>query len=164
MTRQVSVLGLETIGVVKPGDDVGQIIFDAAKQGSLAFAEDDVVVVSQKIVSKAEGREFNISTIKPSRRAKALSRRTGKDARLVELILRDTKRILRADREALVTERKDGMVCVNGVSVMRRFPGIQTSQLRRLGLGLRNYPGQGLLSLSRILTVAHFESAKLNLP
>jgi coenzyme F420-0:L-glutamate ligase/coenzyme F420-1:gamma-L-glutamate ligase len=113
MTGTVSVIGLGKIVLVKVGDDVGQVIFDAAEKGNVEFAEGDVVVVSQKIVSKAEGREVDISTIRPSSRARAISRRTGKDARLVELILKDTKRVLRATRQALVVQRKDGMVCVN---------------------------------------------------
>ena len=113
MTRTVSVIGIEKIGLVKPGDDVGQLIFEAVKNAKLAFVDGDVIVVSQKIVSKAEGLEVDISTIKPSGRARALSRKTGKDPRLVELILMDTRRVLRADGQALVVQRKDGMVCVN---------------------------------------------------
>jgi coenzyme F420-0:L-glutamate ligase/coenzyme F420-1:gamma-L-glutamate ligase len=113
MTKTLSVVGLETIGLVNPGDDVGEIIFDAMKNANLVFVDGDVVVVSQKIVSKAEGLEVDISTIKPSGRARALSRKTRKDPRLVELILMDTRRVLRADEQALVVQRKDGMVCVN---------------------------------------------------
>ena len=113
MTKALSVLGLERIGLVKAGDDVGEIIFDAMKNAKLMFVDGDVVVVSQKIVSKAEGLEVDLSTIMPGGRARALSRKTGKDPRLVELILMDTRRVLRADGEALIVQRKDGMVCVN---------------------------------------------------
>lgn len=113
MKRAVSVIGLEKIALVKVGDDLGQIIFDAVKNEGLEFAEDDVVVVSQKIISKAEGREVDISTVKPSSRARTLSRKTGKDARVLELILMDTRRVLRADAQALVVQRKDGLVCLN---------------------------------------------------
>ena len=113
MTRTVSVIGIEKIGLVKSGDDVGRIIFHAVKNANSGFVDGDVIVVSQKIVSKAEGLEIDISTIRPSRRARALSRKTGKDPRLVELILMDTRRVLRADGQALVVQRKDGMVCVN---------------------------------------------------
>lgn len=69
MTRTLSIIGLERIGLVKAGDDVGQIIFDAMKKGKLGFVDGDVVVVSQKVVSKAEGLEVDISTIRPSGRA-----------------------------------------------------------------------------------------------
>jgi coenzyme F420-0:L-glutamate ligase/coenzyme F420-1:gamma-L-glutamate ligase len=113
MTKALSVLGLEKIGLVKPGDDLGEIIFDATKNANLIFVDGDVIVVSQKIVSKAEGLEVDISTIRPSGKARALSRETGKDPRLVELILTDTRRVLHADGQALVVLRKDGMVCVN---------------------------------------------------
>ncbi len=113
MTRTVSIIGLERIRLVKPGDDVGQVIFNALELENLQLADEDVVVVSQKIVSKAENLEVDISVIKPSAKARALSRKTGKDARLIELILQDSQRILRADRQALVVQRKDGMVCLN---------------------------------------------------
>ncbi len=113
MARMVSIFGLEKIGLVKPGDDVGQVIFDALELENLQLADEDVVVVSQKIVSKAENLEVDISLIKPSAKARTLSRKTGKDARLVELILKDSHRILRADSQALVVQRKDGMVCLN---------------------------------------------------
>ncbi len=113
MARTVSIIGLEKIGLVKPGDDVGQVIFDALELENLQLADEDVVVVSQKIVSKAENLEVDISLIKPSTKAKALSRKTRKDARLIELILKDSQRILRADRQALVVQRKDGVVCLN---------------------------------------------------
>ncbi len=113
MARTVSIIGLEKIGLVKPGDNVGQVIFDALELENLQLADEDVVVISQKIVSKAENLEVDISLVKPGMKAKALSRKTGKDARLIELILKDSRRILRADSQALVVQRKDGMVCLN---------------------------------------------------
>ncbi len=113
LAGSVSVIGVEKIGFVKPGDDIGQVIFDAVKMENLEFVNGDVVVVSQKIVSKAEGLEVDISAIKPSPRARALARKTGKDARLIQLILRDSRTVLRADSQALVVRRKDGMICVN---------------------------------------------------
>ena len=109
----VSIIGLEKIGLVKPGDDIGQVIFDAVKTENLGFADGDVVVVSQKIVSKADGLETNISKIRASPRARALARKTGKDARLVQLILRDSRTVLLAEKQALVVRRKDGMICLN---------------------------------------------------
>lgn len=113
MARSVSIIGLEKIGLLKTGDDVGRAIFDAVGEENLELIDGDVVVVSQKIVSKAEGLEVDISTISPSRKARALSGKIRKDARLVELILKDSQRVLRADKEALVVRRKDGMICLN---------------------------------------------------
>jgi coenzyme F420-0:L-glutamate ligase/coenzyme F420-1:gamma-L-glutamate ligase len=104
---------LEEIGLVERGDDLPQLILNAVKAESLELADGDVIVVSQKIVSKADGLLVDISRIKPTRQAKAISKRTGKDARLAELILEDSKKILRADRQALVVRRKNGFVCIN---------------------------------------------------
>jgi coenzyme F420-0:L-glutamate ligase/coenzyme F420-1:gamma-L-glutamate ligase len=113
LAQILSVIGLDKIALVKPGDDLPQIIFKAMKAENLELADGDVVVVSQKIVSKTEGLLVNISTIKPTRRSILISRRTGKDPRLVELILRDSDKVLHADRQALVVRRKDGFVCLN---------------------------------------------------
>ena len=153
MPRTLSVIGLERIGLVKSGDDVGQIIFDAMKNANLGFVDGDVIIVSQKIVSKAEGLEVDISTIRPSGRARALSRKTGKDPRLVELILTDTRRVLRADWEALVVERKDGIVCVNagvdksnvkGILGYARLPKNSDSSARRIRVRLEALSGSKL--------------------
>ncbi len=113
MMRTISIVGLEKIDLLKPGDDVGRVIFDALRMENVELAEGDVVVVSQKIVSKAENLEVDITTIKPSKKARSLSRKTGKDARLIELILSDSHRVLRADSQALLVRRKDGMICLN---------------------------------------------------
>jgi coenzyme F420-0:L-glutamate ligase/coenzyme F420-1:gamma-L-glutamate ligase len=113
LVRLLSVIGLDKIGLVKPGDDLPQIILAAMKVENLELADGDVIVVSQKVVSKADGLLVDISAIKPTRRSISISRRTGKDPRLVELILRDSEKVLHADRQALVVRRKDGFVCLN---------------------------------------------------
>lgn len=113
LVRLVTVLGLEKIGLVNPGDDLAGLIYDALRAENLEFVDGDVVVVSQKIVSKAEGLLVDISRIKPSARSRSYAKRTGKDPRLVELILRDSAEVLRADSEALVVRRRDGFVCLN---------------------------------------------------
>jgi coenzyme F420-0:L-glutamate ligase/coenzyme F420-1:gamma-L-glutamate ligase len=111
--RAITVFGLEKIGHVKHGDDVAELIAEAAKRENLIFSDGDVLVISQKIVSKADGLLVDTSRIKPTRRAKALAKQTGKDPRLIDLILRDSSTVLRADAQALVVRRKDGLVCLN---------------------------------------------------
>lgn len=111
--RTVSVIGLEKIGLVKPGDDVARLILDSVKVEGQKLMDDDVVVVSQKIVSKADGLLVDISTVKPSRRAVSISKRTRKDERLIEIILRDSVKVLRADSQAVIVQRKNGFVCLN---------------------------------------------------
>jgi coenzyme F420-0:L-glutamate ligase/coenzyme F420-1:gamma-L-glutamate ligase len=113
LARLLSIIGLDRIGLVKPGDDLPKLILDALKVENLELKDGDAVVVSQKIVSKADGLLVDISTIKSTGRSIPISRRTGKDRRLVELILRDSERILHADRQALVVRRRDGFVCLN---------------------------------------------------
>lgn len=113
MVRSISVIGLEKIGLVKPGDDLPKLLLDAVKAENLELIDGDIIVVSQKIVSKAEGLLVDISTIKPSRRSSLISSRTRKDPRLVELILRDSKKVVRADPQALVVRRRNGFVCLN---------------------------------------------------
>ena len=107
MVSVVSIIGLNKIGLVKPHDDISKLIVEAAKAEEIEFSDYDVVVVSQKIVSKSEGQLIDILTIKPSNQAKSIAKRTKKDARVIELILRDSKEVIRADREALVVRKKD---------------------------------------------------------
>jgi coenzyme F420-0:L-glutamate ligase/coenzyme F420-1:gamma-L-glutamate ligase len=113
LVQLLSVIGLDRIGLVKPGDDLPQAILEALNAEKLKLADGDVVVVSQKIVSKADGLLVDISTIKPTRRSVLISKRTRKDPRLVELIMRDAEKVLHADKQALVVRRRDGFVCLN---------------------------------------------------
>jgi coenzyme F420-0:L-glutamate ligase/coenzyme F420-1:gamma-L-glutamate ligase len=109
----ISVIGLDKIGLVKPNDDLPQLILDAMRAENLELSDGDIIVVSQKIVSKANGLLVDISDLNPRRRSRLISKRTRKDPRLIELILRDSAKVLRADPQALVVRRKDGFVCLN---------------------------------------------------
>jgi coenzyme F420-0:L-glutamate ligase/coenzyme F420-1:gamma-L-glutamate ligase len=111
--RELTITGLDNIGEVKAGDDVASLIIQKSREKNLALSDGDVVVISQKIVSKADGLLADVSKIKPTRRAMRLAKRTKKDPRVVELILRDSNKILRASSQALVVRRKDGLVCLN---------------------------------------------------
>jgi coenzyme F420-0:L-glutamate ligase/coenzyme F420-1:gamma-L-glutamate ligase len=113
MVPVVSIIGLNKIGLVKPHDDISKLILDAAKAEKIELSDFDVVVISQKIISKSEGQLVDILTIKPSNQAKSIARRTKKDPRVIELILRDSKEVIRADRKALVVRRKDDLICLN---------------------------------------------------
>lgn len=113
MPKKMTVIGLERIGLVNPGDDVADLIIEALKAEGMELLDDDVIVVSQKIVSKAEGLLVDISSVKAGSKALALAKRTKKDPRLVELILKDAKRLMRADTEAIIVQRRDGFICLN---------------------------------------------------
>jgi coenzyme F420-0:L-glutamate ligase/coenzyme F420-1:gamma-L-glutamate ligase len=95
--------------IVKPGDDLAALIRAAAPP----FAAGDVLVVAQKIVSKAEGRFVDLDTVTPSAEAKRLAAETDKDARLVHLILSESERVLRAVRGVLIVVHKRGYVLAN---------------------------------------------------
>jgi coenzyme F420-0:L-glutamate ligase/coenzyme F420-1:gamma-L-glutamate ligase len=113
LARTISITGLENIPLVKPGDDVGQLIYDAVKSEHVDLLDGDMIVISQKIVSKAQGLLVDISTIQAKKSARAIAKRTGKDPRLIELILRDSTKVLRADSQALVVRRRNGLICLN---------------------------------------------------
>lgn len=95
------------------GDSIPRLIFDAMKSQHWAFDNSDILVVSQKIVSKAEGRTVDLRRLTPSNFAHTIAKQTGKDARHVEAILRESKRIIRMKGEHLITETKHGFICAN---------------------------------------------------
>ncbi len=95
------------------GDDLGKAIVEKLNAQGDEFRRGDVAVISQKVVSKAEGRTLSLSKIAPSRFAIEISRETGKDPRHVEAILRETKKIIRMRAGHLITETKHGFICAN---------------------------------------------------
>jgi len=110
------VLPVEELPEVKEGMKIGELIAERAD-----LQPGDIVVISQKIVSKAEGRVRRLADVVPSQRATQLGKKLGKEAALVELILSESREILRAERGILITETHHGFVCANA--------GIDTSNL-----------------------------------
>ena len=119
MTARLELIALDGIGEVGPGDDVAGLIAAAVEADSLALADADVVVVTQKIVSKAEGRLVDLASVDPSPMARAWAERWGKDPRQVELVLRESAEIVRMAPGGLIISRtRHGLVCANaGVDV-----------------------------------------------
>ena len=107
------VIGIEGIPEVRPGDDVARIIVDAAVRQHTPLASKDLLVIGQKIVSKAEGRLLRLDEVTPSAVAMALATGTGRDPRLTEVILRESRRVVRMDKGVLITETHHGWVCAN---------------------------------------------------
>ena len=99
--------------LVKPGDDLGALIIAVLGEAAMIPRDRDVLVVAQKVVSKAEGRHVDLKTINPSARARELAERTGKDPRLVEVILSESKDIVRAARDVLIVEHRLGCIMAN---------------------------------------------------
>jgi coenzyme F420-0:L-glutamate ligase / coenzyme F420-1:gamma-L-glutamate ligase len=112
--RAIPVLG---ICDVIAGDSVAGLVVDALALGGLEFHDGDILVVKHKIVSKAEGRTVALDSVKPSAAARSFARNNSVDARVVELALREAKRVLRK-KHILITETQHGLVCANsGVDV-----------------------------------------------
>ena len=128
---QVQIIGINGMPEIEPGDPLGETIVEAAEQQGTPLQADDILVVTQKIVSKAEGRIVDLAGVEPSAFANRLATEMGRDPRLLELVLRESWAIVRMDtgRGIMITETRQGFVCANS--------GIDTS----------NVPGDGRVSL-----------------
>ena len=113
MVSNITIIGVEGIPEIVPGNDLSQIILEACEKQGTPLQSGDIMIVTQKIVSKAEGRIVDLSTVVPSDFASRWADRYDKDARVIELALQDSRRILRMDRGVLVTETQHGFFCVN---------------------------------------------------
>ena len=111
--NRIEVIPVPGLPEVKPGEDLGALISSALQRNRLRLKDGDVVVVKQKVVSKAEGRLVSLADVVPSARAKRLAKSQGKDERLVELILRESVRVVRAGHGVIITETRHGFVCAN---------------------------------------------------
>lgn len=107
------IVALPGIPLVGPGDDLVQLILDGLNRAGLALQTGDVVVITSKIVSKAEGRLVDLRQVEPGEEAVALARDTRKDPRIVELVLRESRRISRQATGVLITEHRLGFVSAN---------------------------------------------------
>jgi len=112
---------------VVPGADLGALIADAVARSGRAIEAGDIAVVAQKIVSKAEGAIVRLDEVTPSAMASRWAAETAKDPRVVEVILRESRRIVRMDRGILIAETRHGFVCANaGVDASNVEPGFVT--------------------------------------
>jgi coenzyme F420-0:L-glutamate ligase/coenzyme F420-1:gamma-L-glutamate ligase len=126
MPDAVRIAGLSTIPNVQAGDDLAALIVaSAAQQGEAPnpFAQRPVVVVAQKIVSLAEGGVVDLGQVQPSETAREYATRLGKDARLIEVILQNTRRIVRLERDVLIVETHHGLICANAGVDQSNVPG-----------------------------------------
>jgi len=107
------VIGVEALPEVVPGDDLARLITEAAARQGTPLAADDLIVISQKIVSKSEGRLVRLSEVVPSPRARALADELGRDPLLTEVILAESRRVVRTGLGLLIVETHQGWVCAN---------------------------------------------------
>lgn len=113
MQGELRIIPLRGIGDVRPGDDLAALIQTALGQQGLALADGDILVVTQKIVSKAEGRMVDPATVEPSHMAHMAARQGSKDAGHYEVVLRESRRVVRMDRGVLIAETHHGLICAN---------------------------------------------------
>ncbi len=129
MPPEIRVIGIEGMPEAKPGDDLAGQMLEAAQRQGTSIESGDVIVVTQKIVSKAEGRVVSIDSVEPSPLALAITEGHRRDPRHTELILRESRRIVRMDRGVIISETHHGFNCANA------------------GIDASNIPGDGTVAL-----------------
>ncbi|MGQ9641698.1 MAG: coenzyme F420-0:L-glutamate ligase [Candidatus Bathycorpusculaceae bacterium] len=115
----------EDFPLVKCGDNIAKMIVETAKKNNLEIEDGDIIVIAQKILSKAEKRIVTLRGFVPSKKAEEIAKITGKSPKFVELVLTETKRIVKASPEVLLVEDKRGLICINA--------GIDKSNVEGLG-------------------------------
>jgi coenzyme F420-0:L-glutamate ligase / coenzyme F420-1:gamma-L-glutamate ligase len=150
---EVRLIGLKCESEIAPGVDLAQIVVDAAQAHALALNTGDILVVTQKIVSKAEGRLVDLRSVTPSPFAEQIARAQQKDPQLVEIILRETARVVKMDQGTIIVETHHGFVCANAGVDESNVPGERTVSLlpidpdasaQRLRDGIRQRTGVDL--------------------
>lgn len=109
----LEIIPLTTIPLIKPGDDLSEIIIERIEDEGMKLRENDILVIAQKIFSKAEDRFVSLSKVKISDKAKEIAEVVEKDPAFVEMVLRESNKVLRADTGRLIVEHKLGFVCAN---------------------------------------------------
>lgn len=111
--RSFTAIALEDFPMIKSGDNIVRIIIDTVNKNSLKIEDGDVIAVAQKVFSKAEKKVVRLSDVVPSEKAKEIGKKIGKSSKFVELILRESKRILKVSSDILLVEDKRGLICIN---------------------------------------------------
>jgi coenzyme F420-0:L-glutamate ligase / coenzyme F420-1:gamma-L-glutamate ligase len=115
---EIRILPIAVAGDVVPGQSLAAILLAAVRRGGTQFHRGDILVVKHKVVSKAEGAVTALDEMKPSAATRAWARRWGLDARVSELALRESRRVVRRKHGVLITETRHGFICANsGVDV-----------------------------------------------
>ena len=109
----IQILGISKMPLVNPGDNIGDQLVQAAKEEAIPIQANDILVIAQKIVSKAEGKVLDLSLVHPSELAKTIAKTSAKDPRHVEVILRESTSIVRMRGAHLIVETPHGFVCAN---------------------------------------------------
>ena len=111
--QKVEIIGVKGIPIIEEGDDLASLIVEAVERMGLNLRDGDILVISQIVVSKSEGRVKELEEYKPSRFAEEVAKRSGKDPRHVEAILQSSKRIVRMRNGLIICEAVGGHICAN---------------------------------------------------
>jgi coenzyme F420-0:L-glutamate ligase/coenzyme F420-1:gamma-L-glutamate ligase len=114
MPPRVTITGLDGIPEVQPGDDLAALILGGVAASGEVLQDGDLLVVTHKVVSKAEGQLIDLRTIAPSDLARRHAEKWNKDARQIEVVLREAARIVRMERGLIIAETRHGFICANG--------------------------------------------------
>jgi len=113
VSTELRIIPVKGIGEIAPGTDLGLVIYAALQAQQLTLQQGDVLVITQKIVSKAEGEVINLDEIRASEFAQLVASQSKKDAPYIEVVLRESRRIVRMDHSVLISETKHGFICAN---------------------------------------------------
>ena len=152
MNNELSIIPIIGIGDIAPGSDLGFIIYKAMQTQEIELQQGDVLVVTQKIVSKAEGSVVNLDDVQVSDFARSLAVESNKDASYIEVVLRESRRIVRMDHGVLICETKHGFICanagvdesnVNGARAITLLPVDPDYSAQQLRTHLQELSGEG---------------------
>jgi len=121
--RVIQVIGLKDLPIIKENNDLAELMCNAAERQGIPIKDKDILVITHVIVSRAEGNVVNLDDVTPSDFAKAIAKQLDKDPRLVEVILRESKGIVRMGDGHLITETRHGFVCANAGVDQSNVPG-----------------------------------------
>jgi coenzyme F420-0:L-glutamate ligase/coenzyme F420-1:gamma-L-glutamate ligase len=124
--NDIRIIGIEGLPIIKKGDNLAELIYDAAERQNTPIQNGDILVVTHVVVSRAEGKVANLDKVVPSQFAKNIAKQNEKDPALVEVVLRESKSIKRMDDGKLITETKHGFVCANSGVDKSNVPGERT--------------------------------------
>lgn len=150
--KRLELFGLDGLGEIHAGDSLGQMICTACASQGVGLADNDVLVVAQKIVSKAEGRMARLDEVRASERATQLARELDKEPELVEVILGESRRVIRSGGRALIVETHHGFVCANagvdqsnvGLGQVALLPKDADLSARTIRAEIRNRTGKNV--------------------
>jgi coenzyme F420-0:L-glutamate ligase/coenzyme F420-1:gamma-L-glutamate ligase len=151
--KRVEIIGVEGLPEIKQGDDLPALIYQSTLQQGITLQDGDIIVVSQKIVSKAEGRVVDLNGVKPTPQALEIAKLSGRDPRYVELALQEAKTIIKQVKGHLITETKHGWIYsysgvdlsnVSGGTAATLLPADPDHSAQKIREGLEKLSGKRL--------------------